>query len=109
MPKVVKMKKIDMKKLLDEIQDIHPVLIGLAGAYLLCLPVVSSAENSYMEDYAFIAGLGCVLYAGGVYIALGIADRKARKAQSKKTLQSFKAKRAEIQRAVQSQIHGKVK
>lgn len=103
------MKKVDLKKLFDEIQDIHPVLIGLAGAYLLCLPVVSPAENSYMEDFAFIGGLVCVLYAGGACIAQGIADRKARKAQSKKPLQSFKAKQAEIQQAVQSQIRGKVK
>ena len=48
------MKKVDVKKLLDGIQDIHPILIGLAGAYLLCLPVVSPAENFYMEDFAFI-------------------------------------------------------
>ena len=90
-------------------QDIHPILIGLAGAYLLCLPVVSPAENFYMEDFAFIGGLVCVLYAGGACIAQGIADRKARKAQSKKPLQSFKAKQAEIQQAVQSQIRGKAK
>lgn len=103
------MKKVDLKKLFDGIQDIHPILIGLAGAYLLCLPVVSPVENSYMEDYAFIGGLVCVLYAGAMGIASKVADRKARKAQSKKPLQSFKAKQAEIQQAVQSQIRGKVK
>lgn len=103
------MKKIDMKKLLNGIQDIHPVLIGLAGAYLLCLPVVSPAENSYMEDYAFIGGLVCVLYAGGMGIASKIADRKARKTQSEKSLQDLNAKRSEIQQTVQDQIRGKVK
>ena len=103
------MKKIDLKKLLNGIDEIHPILLGLAGAYLLCLPVVSPAENSYMEDYAFIGGLVLVLYAGGMSIAKVIADRKACKAKSKKPLQSFNAKQAEIQQAVKNQIHGKVK
>ena len=78
------MKKLDLKKLLDGIYDIHPTLIGFAGVYLLCLPVVSPTENSYMEDCAFVGGLVCVLYAGGMSVAKIIADCKACKAQSKK-------------------------
>lgn len=103
------MKKLDLKKLLDGMYDIHPTLIGFAGVYLLCLPVVSPTENSYMEDCAFVGGLVCVLYAGGMSVAKIIADCKACKAQSKKKLQSFNAKQAEIHRTVQSQIHDKVK
>ncbi len=103
------MKKVDLIKLLNGILDgiceMHPILIGQAGLYLLCLSVLSPAENSHMEDYAFIVGLACVLYAGGKGVAKLVADHKARKV----LIEKYSAKLAEIQRRAQSQNHSKVK
>lgn len=107
--KVLKMQKKDLKQLLKDIGDMHPVIIGLAGMVLLCLPVVIPAEYSYMENYAFIGGLACMFYVGGMGVASKIAAHKARKAQSDKAMAELNARRTEFKRQVQNKIYSRQK
>lgn len=106
-----KMDKNDFKKLIRNINSIHPVLIGLAGVVLLCLPVISpaSAECSYVENKAFIAGLVCILYSGVFGVAKEIALHKEHKAKFDKSMQEFYAKREKFKRTIKQDAQKRVK
>lgn len=104
-----KMNKKDLKKFMQSIGDIHPVLVGEAGILLLALSLVLPSEYQYMNDKMLIASLACILYSSVFAIAHEISIHKSLKAKNDAEMRKLNEKRAEFKRTLQSQIRNKVK
>ena len=84
------MKKENLKKLLDGMNDIHPVILGNMGVLLLCLPLVAPIEDKTLDTAVFIAAMVMLTYASGCAFAHEIWVRKDIKRKVKEEIEKRK-------------------
>ena len=83
------MNKKQINELLKGLNDLHPVILGVLGVFLLCLPTVVPIENKNVDNAVFIVAMASLSYATAAALYDGIKRIRKYRADEEKIMKDI--------------------